>query len=397
MLFRSTDENNPDGVYDHYTTLTDIFNDMLYAKRVVNSNATKVIPNYSWVSGEVYQAFENNINISQLTSVYNSKRPMYIVTDQFNVYKCISNNSNAASTVKPTHTSTTIATLSDSYQWKYMFTVSDSDLEKFYSTNWIPVSTLKADNGSNQWDVQQAAAAPYYHGADPEKELNATNLMVKVRVAGSEGDTIPDENDYRQISILSNPVYYGSYYTAAGGGSNTITLASAHWSAVSGDSSLAAYPTAGKKIIILSGTGAGQIREIASNVLSVVTVTSNWDVTPTTDSVYGIISTSTVANQCVVLTLNSSPSFTNDSVYTQTSTSASGRAVKFDSTNKKLYLTDVSGTFTAGGGTVNGAAVNTVQEQTLYPNVGDILYYENRKKITRYTDQIEDIKIVLEF
>ena len=119
--------------------------------------------------------------------------------------------------------------------------------------------------------------------------------------------------------------------------------------------------------------------------------------TPTTDSVYGIISTSTVANQCVVLTLNSSPSFTNDSVYTQTSTSASGRAVKFDSTNKKLYLTDVSGTFTAGGGTVNGAAVNTVQEQTLYPNVGDILYYENRKKITRYTDQIEDIKIVLEF
>ena len=45
----------------------------------------------------------------------------------------------------------------------------------------------------------------------------------------------------------------------------------------------------------------------------------------------------------------------------------------------------------------NGAAVNTVQEQTLYPNVGDILYYENRKKITRYTDQIEDIKIVLEF
>jgi hypothetical protein len=63
----------------------------------------------------------------------------YVVTDEFNVYKCLDNNLNAISTVKPTSTTVEPIVLSDGYMWKFMYNVPIALRNKFVTDNFIPV------------------------------------------------------------------------------------------------------------------------------------------------------------------------------------------------------------------------------------------------------------------
>ena len=86
--------------------------------------------------------------------------PFYTITDEFHVFKCLDNGGGAKSTEKPTlplGSTDWIVNTADGYKWKYMFTVLPSDAIRFVTDRWIPVKTLASDDGSNQWQVQQAS------------------------------------------------------------------------------------------------------------------------------------------------------------------------------------------------------------------------------------------------
>ena len=156
------------------------------------------------------------------------------------------------------------------------------------------------------------------------------------------------------------------------------------------------YPTTGKNIIILSGTGAGQINTIASYATGTVTFSANWSTIPDSTSVYGIITNNSVINQCTVLGLASVGTFIVGNSVTGSSSGAVGYIAKYDSGANLLYLTNITGSFTTAD-TVNTIHVNSVTAGTAVPNIGDVLYFENRTAINRYPDQIEDVKVVIEF
>ena len=63
----------------------------------------------------------------------------YIMSDDFNVYKCLDNNNNAQSTSKPTGTSVSPISTPDGYVWKYMYNVPINLRGKFLDDNYIPV------------------------------------------------------------------------------------------------------------------------------------------------------------------------------------------------------------------------------------------------------------------
>jgi hypothetical protein len=63
----------------------------------------------------------------------------YVMTDDFNVYKCLDNNNNAPSVSKPTGTSVTPISTPDGYVWKYMYNVPINLRGKFLDDNYIPV------------------------------------------------------------------------------------------------------------------------------------------------------------------------------------------------------------------------------------------------------------------
>lgn len=331
--------------------------------------------------------------------------PYYVVTDDLKVYICISNNNLALSTVKPTSSNTNEpdtggTALADGYVWKYLYKISQNDAEKFLTPNWLPVNNLAEDDLSDNWDIQfNATENNRIHGSDIPYALNATALMCKVRVTGSEGNAIVSSNDYRKISLIANPIAVNSIYKAAGATANTITLNASHDIS---NTSAVWYPSVGKKIKILEGPGRGDIRTITAFNSSTkeITVDSNWTFPVTTSSTYGIVLSTQVSNLCLVLTVTAvSGSFVEDDVVTQTSSGATGKLVWYDSVNSKLYLSEVNGTFTTGPITQNAASATvtaiTQPDAASYPV--DILFTENRKKILRYSDQIEDVKILIQF
>jgi hypothetical protein len=63
----------------------------------------------------------------------------YVMTEDFNVYKCLDNNNNTPSTVKPLGTSVTPIETADGYRWKYMYNVPINLRNKFLSDDQIPV------------------------------------------------------------------------------------------------------------------------------------------------------------------------------------------------------------------------------------------------------------------
>jgi hypothetical protein len=119
-----------------------VYDDMLYGKLLADSDVTNIIPRYNWVINTVYDVYDQ-------TDADLYSKEFYVVTDKYEVYKCINNNGGANSYVKPTLTSTsgTFKT-GDGYVWKYMYSIDSSSNTKFTTTNYIPVSTNSAVQGN---------------------------------------------------------------------------------------------------------------------------------------------------------------------------------------------------------------------------------------------------------
>lgn len=110
-----------------------VYDDLLYGKLLVDSDVNNLIPRYNWTSNTVYANYSQND--PQLL-----EKQFFVVTDRFEVYKCIDNNRGAASYVKPTLTSTSGTFVTgDGYTWKYMYTIDSASNTKFTTTNYVPV------------------------------------------------------------------------------------------------------------------------------------------------------------------------------------------------------------------------------------------------------------------
>ena len=135
----------------------DFWRSMLAARRVTSSDVSHVVPRYNWTTGKVYRQYKTND--ASLYDVPASSNTFYVVTTDYNVYKCLFNNKGAASANKPTGTSTTTVIADDGYHWKFLYTIDAGEALKFLTNTHMPVKTLTEDDGSAQWDVQDAAAS----------------------------------------------------------------------------------------------------------------------------------------------------------------------------------------------------------------------------------------------
>lgn len=147
-------EQYPPAVEDTYqNTYYDIWRNMIALKKVQISDASHVTRRYNWATNHYYDIYDD-----QDSALYDQE--FYTLTDpEQNVYKCIDNNGGANSTVKPTGTDpSSIINTADGYRWKYMYTISAGEILKFRSADYMPVKTLKENDGSAQWSVQTNAA-----------------------------------------------------------------------------------------------------------------------------------------------------------------------------------------------------------------------------------------------
>ena len=157
--------------YDNQTNVAEAWQNMIGLKKIAAGDVSHVVPRHNWTAGDSYQPWDSDYKESisgtiTPTSIFDSQSPFYVMTSQFKVYKCVIAGPSGVS-VEPVHTSEQpTGSAEDGYQWKYMYTVTVADSEKFLTTSYMPVKTLAitsnlADTDPNrpQQVAQQASAA----------------------------------------------------------------------------------------------------------------------------------------------------------------------------------------------------------------------------------------------
>ena len=125
---------------------------MIFGKKVSSLNVRRLIRRIDWASGTKYEMYRHDYSISKPSPITNSTRlydaNYYVINSQYKVYICIDNGSSGINTVgnssqdEPTFTDlepSKAGESGDGYLWKYLFTVSPSDIIKFDSTDYIAV------------------------------------------------------------------------------------------------------------------------------------------------------------------------------------------------------------------------------------------------------------------
>jgi len=201
------------------------------------------------------------------------------------------------------------------------------------------------------------------HGANMEEELNAKRVMTNIRLTYAEGSgDFPVDNDFRRIGIIRDPY-------AAGG------------------TTFATAPT-------LSGVYAVKVTGATADYVADETISQT---TASGGTAYGTVvswerdSGNAGPGGAGVLKYIQSPSLHTDA----------GVVREFENSGQAI-----AGAQSLASGTVDGGNNDTLVGVTFASglaspeignNSGEIIYVENRRLITRAADQIEDIKLVIEF
>ena len=427
-----------DSVIEEFNT----FDDLLAVKKITTSDTSFVIPRRNWTTTTVYDYYRhdygNRVTGTTTTQTANSgattlfDATFYVLTTARNVYKCLDNNGNAASTTEPTGTSTSILTTADGYKWKYMYTLTATQQANFLSTDFMAVAT----------DATISSAA-----------VDGAISTVKIKSGGTGGTngtftSIPIRGDGTGGVIsatVSGGVVTAVTVTTAGTGYTiayvrNADIVSAGATSLSGSEIDVIIPPKG-------GHGFNAVSELGGffvmlNVsLEGTESASTGDFTAENDFrrivlirnpfSSGTAASATTLRGTKAVRFAASPipgTFTVDEEINQATTGAVGKVVEWDAANRILHYIQtrfndegldnngnrtafsgvnvITGQTSGATGTPSAVASETADQITftsgykdteLDRHKGDVLYIENRAPITRASDQTENIKLVIEF
>ena len=182
------------------STDTDVYDNMIFAKRVTSADVIPVIKKNLWAENTFYSMYDH------IDGDLEAKN-FYIVVDddtEYNVWKCLFNNSTdviaANSTVAPSRVGSAAdlnpVETGDGYVWKYMYTITKTQYEKFATSQYVPVI---ANN-----DVIAGAT-------------RGTIEVIKVEDAGAGYDNYIATGTFlsADITVGGIPTFYGAPATAA--------------------------------------------------------------------------------------------------------------------------------------------------------------------------------------
>ena len=220
-----------------------------------------------------------------------------------------------------------------------------------YTDAGITTTATVAANASGKIEVVMSPEGG--HGSDLASEFFAKRVMTNIRLTYAEGSgDFPVDNDFRRIGIIQDPYNYGTTTAAT---ASTLRGTAALKLTGSGDYTVDEEITQ----TVTGGTAKGRV--------------VSWDATN------GILK----YFQSPDLHTHNGKVLAFDHATNNVTGATSTTARPIDG-NQDTALADIS--FTDGKANPEIAA-----------NSGDIVYIENRRQITRAADQIEDIKLVIEF
>ena len=328
---------------------------MLALKKITSTDITFAIPRRNWTTGTTYDIYRHDygdratggttaISANSGASTLHDAT-FYVLTTDRNVYKCLDNNGNSASTVEPTGTSTTILTTGDGYKWKYMYTLTASQQANFLSTDFMAVTTNSTVSSAVDGAVNIVKIKSAGSGG-----TNGTHTNIDIRGDGSGG----------KVSVtVSSGAVTAVTVTTPGTGYTFGTISNAQ--IVAGATSLS-----GAELDVIiepkGGHGFNAVEELGGFYVMLNTSLEGTESANTSDL--------TVSNDFRKITLIRDP---------QSGGSASANTLR---ATKAINLTGVSGTFTPDE-EINQATTGAVGKVVEWDSTNNILYYIQ----TRHNDE----------
>jgi hypothetical protein len=376
------------------------------------------------VNSDFSQSYTSNTIYKFVSYDYQYANKFYVRNNLDQVFKCLFNNNGAPSTIKPEITlggqlpQNPYIETSDGYKWKYLYTIPNGLKIKFFTEKYMPVVSepivvnntengridiveiLNPGNGyfqgttTNNYNIITVAG----DGSDAQFTVDVQNgKIVEVNIIDGGSDytnatlsiedvlKLPSTSNASLRAIISPPGGHG-YDPALELGASELMLSVDFQSNVEDY-----YP-------IKSG-GETDFRQVA--LINELKTANNSSATVSLYPMYTKIFVSAPSSSAFpidsTLFVGSGGNFAN-ATFTAT-------VVYFDAAENVAYVNDIVGDVDLIDGqqiyeknnTSNYSQVFAVTKPDINILSGNILYIENRNKITRHANQTETIKIVVEF
>lgn len=400
------DEEIPATLFDTDEEKTALFKNIQAVKRVPPNSILSVVPRFNWTENAIYDFYDHRINMIDSRKPNGQRYQFYVMTDEFNVYKCLSNNKGVPSTVKPTSQQISPFQTSDGYIWKYMYTVRSSDVFSYLTQDWMPIYTVEVNDGSSQWVVQESAIDGGIHtilvdvGGVGYNAAVPPNVIITGDGVGAQATAQVDPFSGAITRIIVTDPGYG--YTSVTVSFNNVGLgvgaqATAILSPVGGHGKNARLELGGTTKMIkftTSGTEGG-----------------NFPVTSFRQA--GLIYMPMSTKQGTKLTVANANGFAVGDELVGGTSGAVGTISIIEPNGRIVWLDNVTGDYIQAETITNGDVTTTsswVVNDTntpltdlvanvsgTIPRTGEVLYISNRVKIERNETQSEEIRFVIQF
>ncbi len=227
---KSTWDTSPPDPRDSFNEENSYWDTMIALKKISSSDIKRVVRKVSWASGVTYDMYRNDIKAenpskpSNATTLYGAN--YYVMNSDYRVYICLQNGTNPenpsgrASLDEPTFTDLEpreAGTSGDGYIWKYLFTISPSDITKFDSTNFLPVPA----DWTTTTDANITAVRNNASSSGQIKIVTVTNRGVGLGTANRTYTRVPIKGDGRgaEATVVVNNNSKIESVTVSNGGS----------------------------------------------------------------------------------------------------------------------------------------------------------------------------------
>jgi hypothetical protein len=375
----------------------------IVAKRLSQENASFVVPRINWEANTVY-SFAG-------CGVCPAGTNFYVLNTKDQVFKCLWNNNGANSTSEP-QLSLSSSSLeepyfktADGYKWKYMYTLTSQQKQKFLTNSYMPVvynRFVRAAAVNRSIDIVKITNSGNNYVDGTLQDIitivgNGSDAILKANVSGGKIIDVVIQNrgqNYPKANLV---------FTDVVGGIGSAAAAEVVLSPQNGhgyDPIEELYSDTIMFNIDFDGNENGLYP--ADNEYREVTILKNP---------YSYGTTTLATNELYTLYTQVKTSagvgnFNNDEIVfqgvdLQTST-FNAEVISYDEVNNLLYLNNVTGSLTTNqpikgqsSGAIRVALNKTDPTIDLYS--GKVLYVSDKTPITRDVDQIDRIRFILSF
>ena len=464
----STATSGPPSPTDNFQYLTHYRDTGVFGKRVTGTNIRRVIRKVQWTTNTAYDMYRHDYSSSNTTPNSGTSRlydsNYYVINSDFRVYVCIDNGSSGSnlkggrSKFEPTSTDLQPFTAgSDGYTWKYLFSISPSDVIKFDSTEYIVLP--------NDWSTSTDSQIQSVREAGDSETNNNQIKKVYIKSAGlgytaSTYDILGDGTGGKvEVTVDANGAITSTNVTTGGKGYTFGIVDLERTGTISSAANLIPIipPSRGHGYDIYSELGADRVlvyarfddstkdfpvdtkfaqvgivknpKEYTSSgfastnftgstysSLGALKLSSTYTGTPTVGEKVTQEQSSTEIAKGWVASYDSDTKvlkyfkdrslFLTDGVNQEdrTTIGVDSKVVEFNNTDSIVFTTATQTSVASGftGSSENGTSLGVnftggLADPEINKKTGDIIYIDNRPEVERNLRQKEDVKIILEF